>query len=157
MKKIVQLACAWAIGLVLSGAALACGQVAPVGTTKPGGMLEVRGYGYGFEGGDRPVSLRWTNDGSLAASGFIDGEGNFSVMVKAPDGAGVHKLMVAEGESDPAPVEVTVPVVAGWYTEWAERLLSLPLGIGSVLMLMVLALLAARHRQRRRLQVTPAA
>ena len=97
-------------GVVASTAAFACGQMAPVGPTKPGVKISLRGYGYGFEGGVRPVSLVWST-GEIAGTAAIDANGEFAVEITAPGQAGEHSLIVREGDSDPAPTTVTVPVI----------------------------------------------
>src|SRR5215470_6502493 len=42
-----------AVAASFSTMAGACGQLAPIEATKPGHLIYVRGYGYGFEGGTR--------------------------------------------------------------------------------------------------------
>ena len=102
------------IGIVLmsvSAPVFACGQGAPSEPTEPGGSSTVRGYGYGYEGGSRPVTLVWIADGTTAARGEIDANGEFAIRVTAPMNPGLHKLVVRQGEGDLSPVEITVPVV----------------------------------------------
>ncbi len=79
--------------LALTGSALACGQMAPIDPAKPGAKITVSGYGYGYEGGERPVTLVWASTGALAAPG-------------------PHDIIVREGDANPAPTRVTIPVVA---------------------------------------------
>ena len=116
-------ACATFLTLV-SSAAFACGQVGPCEDVTPGGKKEIRGYGYGFEGGDRPVILKWGADGSVAAITQIDGNGNFRAVITAPDKIGLHKLVVYQGDYDPDPVVVSIPVVAPWYLRPLDALQS---------------------------------
>jgi hypothetical protein len=105
---LVQLA---GLSLVLaSSAALACGQVGQCELSQPGGKTTVRGYGYGFEGGDRPVTLVWTADGTVAGKAQINSDGDFQVEITVPDTPGFHKLLVRSGDADPIPVSVTIPV-----------------------------------------------
>ena len=102
------------IGIVLmsvSAPVFACGQGAPCEPTEPGGKTTVRGYGYGYEGGSRPVTLVWIADGTTAARGEIDANGEFAIQVTPPMFPGLHKLVVRQGEGDLSAVEVTVPVV----------------------------------------------
>lgn len=96
-------------GVVASSAAFACGQMAPVGPTKPGVKISLRGYGYGFEGGARPVSLVWST-GEIAGNASIDAKGEFAADIIAPNLPGEYSLIVREGDDDPAPTTVTVPV-----------------------------------------------
>jgi hypothetical protein len=152
LSKTAALVCV-SVGLLASGAALACGQVAPVAQAKPGAEVEIRGYGYGYEGGDRLVNLRWAHGRSSAGTAIIDAEGNFNASVKVPDAVGLHTLLVSEGEGDMAPVEVSVPVVAPWHLQALERLVSVPIGIASLLVLGVLGLLLAQIRSRRKLRL----
>ena len=70
----------------------------------------VRGYGYGFEGGDRPVTLVWTADGTAAGKAQINSDGDFQVEITVPSTPGNHKLLVRSGDTDPTPVSVTIPV-----------------------------------------------
>jgi hypothetical protein len=104
---------ALAIGLTLAGAAgtaSACGQLSHVDPAQPGQMVMIRGYGYGFEGGTRPVTLVWAAARSVAATVVIDAQGNFEIAIPAPDAPGDHELVAMEGEEDPAPMSVTVTV-----------------------------------------------
>lgn len=119
--------CAW-------GTVLACGQVAPVEHARPGATVEIRGYGYGFEGNDRPVLLRWAHDGSSAGTARIDADGNFNATVQMSKTVGLHKLIVSQGDGDPASVEVTVPVVGSWSTQAADLLGSPPVNIASFIL-----------------------
>lgn len=105
---------ALAVGLALTGAAgaaSACGQLSHVEPAKPGQMVLIRGYGYGFEGGARPVTLVWAGARSVAATVAIDAQGNFEIAIPAPDAPGDHELVAMEGEEDPAPMSVTVTVL----------------------------------------------
>jgi len=105
---------AWAgaLLLALSGSALACGQMGPVDPTKPGERVTIRGYGYGYKGGERAVWLVWAATGATAGRASIDGNGEFMAEVVAPTTVGQYGLIVRQGEDDPAPAAVTVPVVA---------------------------------------------
>jgi hypothetical protein len=105
---------ALAVGLALTGAAgnaSACGQLSHVEPTKPGQRVLIRGYGYGFEGGARPVTLVWAAARSVAATVSIDAQGSFEVSILAPEAPGDHELVALEGEDDPAPMSVTVTVL----------------------------------------------
>ena len=97
--------------------AWACGQVACDEPAAPGKSVQIRGYGYGFEGGIRPVTLRWVSNGGIAGTTQIDGNGDFAIQVVAPDSPGMHKLVVTVGDADPTPVNVTVPVLMPWYRQ----------------------------------------
>ena len=101
----------WSFLVFASPGAFACGQVGPCEVSQPGGKTTVRGYGYGFEGGDRPVTLVWTADGSMAGKGQINSEGDFLVEITVPATPGNHQLLVRNGENDSVPVNVTIPVV----------------------------------------------
>lgn len=106
---LVQIAC---FSVVLaSTAALACGQVGPCEVSQPGGKTTVRGYGYGFEGGDRPVTLVWKADGTVAGRAKINSDGEFLVEITVPPTPGTHQLMIRNGDADPSPVNVTIPVM----------------------------------------------
>ena len=96
--------------VVTSTTAFACGQMAPVGPVKPGIKISLRGYGYGYEGGVRPVTLVWSTGGEVAATAFIDAHGDFAAEITAPNRPGEYSLIVREGDADPAPTAVTVPV-----------------------------------------------
>jgi hypothetical protein len=100
------------IGMAAGGAASACGQMATVGHAQPGAMIMVRGYGYGFEGGDRPLRLVWANGQVVATMARVDATGAFEVEIPAPTTPGAHQLVALEGEDDPAPASVTVTVLA---------------------------------------------
>ena len=102
---------AWAFLVFASPVAFACGQVGPCEVSQPGGKTTVRGYGYGFEGGDRPVTLVWTADGSVAGKGQINSDGDFLVEITVPATPGNHQLIVRNGDNDSVPVSVTIPVV----------------------------------------------
>jgi hypothetical protein len=95
-----------------AGAASACGQLSHVDPAKPGQVVLIRGYGYGFEGGQRPVTLVWAASRSIAGTATIDVAGNFEIAIPAPDAPGEHELVAMEGEGDPAPMSVTVTVLA---------------------------------------------
>lgn len=95
-----------------SGTVLACGQMSPVSPTPPGTEIVVYGYGYGYEGGDRPVALVWAETGEMAGHSGIDANGNFAATVVAPDTPGLHRLIARQREDDPAPTSVTVPVAS---------------------------------------------
>lgn len=141
--------------MLFAGAALACGQVACDVTSRPGASVEIRGYGYGFDGGNRPVTLRWIADGLPAGTARIDDNGDFSVRIVAPDSPGLHKLLVTVGDNDPAPVEVTVPVVLPWYRQPMTALRTLPAELGVALAVLLIgssgvAAYRQRSRQRRR-------
>jgi hypothetical protein len=97
--------------LVAASSAIACGQMGPVDATKPAEMVVIRGYGYGFEGGDRPVVLVWSAGGAVAGTAQIDAMGNFQTTVQAPAVPGQHDLLVLQGAGDPAPATVTVTVL----------------------------------------------
>lgn len=99
------------VASVAASSAIACGQMGPVDPTKPTEMVVIRGYGYGFEGGDRPVVLVWSAGGAVAGTAQIDAMGNFEVTVRAPEVPGMHELLVLQGAEDPAPVAVTVTVL----------------------------------------------
>ena len=99
-------------GVVASTTAFACGQMAPIGPTKPGAMILVRGYGFGFEGGVRPVTLVWSTGGEIAGTAYIDATGNFAAEIIAPSHPGEYSLIVREGDADPTPATVTVPVTS---------------------------------------------
>lgn len=143
--------------LLSVSAALACGQAGCDAPGRPGSSVSVRGYGYGFEGGDRPVTLRWAADRSVAGTAQIDTQGSFSLQVTAPDAPGLHKLLVSVGDSDPAPVEVSVPVVLPWYRMpiAAIRGLSVQtgaaLGVASAAALFAAWALVSRRRRGRQL------
>ena len=100
----------WSFLVFASPGAFACGQVGPCEVSQPGGKTTVRGYGYGYEGGDRPVALVWTADGSTAGKGQINSEGEFLVEITVPATPGNHQLLVRNGENDSVPVNVTIPV-----------------------------------------------
>ena len=100
---------AWAFLVFASPVAFACGQVGPCEVSQPGGKTTVRGYGYGFEGGDRPVTLVWTADGSVAGKGQINSDGDFLVEITVPATPGNHKLLVRNGENDTVPVNRRSP------------------------------------------------
>ena len=102
---------AWFSLVFATPCAFACGQVAPCEVSQPGGKTTVRGYGYGYEGGDRPVTLVWTADGSMAGKGQINSDGDFLVEISVPAKPGNHNLLVRNGEDDLVPVNVTIPVV----------------------------------------------
>lgn len=139
--------------MLFAGAALACGQVACDVTSRPGASVEIRGYGYGFEGGERPVTLRWIADRLLAGTARIDNNGDFIVRVVAPDSPGLHKLLVTVGDKDPAPVEVTVPVVLPWYRQPMAALRTLPAELGVALAVLLIGgagVAAYRQRSRQR-------
>ncbi len=141
----------------LSNAALACGQAACDEPAAPGKKVDIRGYGYGFEGGDRPVTLRWNSDGFIAGTTQIDPQGNFLVQVVAPDSPGLHQLVVSVGERDPSPVVVTVPVLLPWYRQPLASIRATPVELGAALgglLLGASGLLA--YRQRARQQRGPA-
>lgn len=97
--------------VALGGSTLACGQMSPVDPAKPGTTVIIRGYGYGYQGGERPVFLVWAATGVVAARASIGGNGEFTAEILAPLAPGQHDLIVREGETDPAPATVTVPVV----------------------------------------------
>lgn len=106
---------ALAVSLALTGgasAASACGQLDHGGPAKPGELVLIRGYGYGFEGGARPMILVWAGARSVAATVTIDAAGNFEIAIPAPDKPGDYELVAMEGEDDPAPMSVTVTVLA---------------------------------------------
>lgn len=146
------LVAAVAVLALASSAAFACGQVGPSECVTPGGKCEIRGYGYGFEGGDRPVTLKWVSDGSIAAVAQIDGNGDFHAVITAPDNVGLYKLVVYQGNDDPDPVDVSIPVVAPWYLRPIDALQSaVPLqrsttvglsliGVGILLLALILVL-----------------
>ncbi len=122
---LLQLVC---YGLSLASAgAFACGQVGQCDISQPGAKTTIRGFGYGFEGGERAVSLHWKADGALAGQSKIDSDGNFQVEISVPATEGLHQLLVREGATDPSPVSVTVPVmIAPFYarfTQWAANML----------------------------------
>jgi hypothetical protein len=137
-------------GLLIGTAALACGQVGPIKAAGPGATIEIRGYGYGFEGGDRPVILKWLADRTVAAATQIDGNGDFVASIKAPAEPGLHVLRVMQGTADSAPVEVTVPVVAPWYWRMVVAVQAAP---AALIIALALALFASggvylHHRHR---------
>ena len=137
----------------ISNAAFACGQVACDEPAAPGKKVDIRGYGYSFEGGDRPVTLRWNSDGFIAGSTQIDPQGNFLVQVVAPEAPGLHQLVVSVGERDPSPVVVTVPVLLPWYRQPLASLRATPVEVGAALAGLLLGasgLLAYRQRTRQR-------
>lgn len=137
--------------MLFANAALACGQVACDETSRPGASVQIRGYGYGFEGGDRTVTLRWVADRLLAGTTRIDDNGDFIAHVVAPDSPGLHKLVVTVGDRDPAPVEITVPVVLPWYRQPMATLRTLPAELGVALaVLLVGGSGVAAYRQRSR-------
>ena len=96
-------------GVIASTAASACGQMAPVGPIKPGAKISLRGYGYGFEGGARRVSLVWST-GETAGTASVNAQGELAAEIIAPNVPGEFSLIVREGDDDPAPNIVTVPV-----------------------------------------------
>jgi len=100
-----------AVAASFSTMAGACGQLAPIEAKKPGHLIYVRGYGYGFEGGTRPIILVWEGTKVNAAEAAIDANGDFSVEITAPMIPGEYKLTAYEGLDDAAPVTVTVRVV----------------------------------------------
>lgn len=152
---LVQLA---GLSLVLaSSAALACGQVGPCELSQPGGKTTVRGYGYGFVGGDRPVTLVWTADGTVAGKTQINSDGDFQVEITVPDTPGNHKLLVRSGDADPTPVSVTIPVAVPpphlRLINWATSALpssttSWTIGLLGLLLAALLGGLAADSRRR---------
>ncbi len=125
-----------------SSAVLACGQVACDEPAAPGKSVQIRGYGYGFEGGNRPVTLRWVSDGSLAGQTQIDPNGDFTAQVVAPESPGLHQLVVSVGDADPTPVNVTVPVLLPWYRRPVEALRAVPVAAGAAFAALALAGLA---------------
>ena len=130
----------------------ACGQVACDDVPQPGATVAIRGYGYGFDGGDRAVTLKWVSTRQVVGSTRIDGNGDFTINVVAPDSPGLHKLLVSVGENDPTPVEVTVPVVWPWYRQAVASLSSLPAPFGIALAALLIAgtgVWRLRRRQRR--------
>lgn len=132
--KTWRVVCGVVLGVFAWGTVLACGQVAPVGHAKPGATVEIRGYGYGFEGDYRSLTFRWAHDGSPAGAATIDADGNFHATIKVRDAVGLHKLIVSQGDRDPAPVEVTVPAVGPWYLQSAGLLAPIPVGIASAVL-----------------------
>ncbi len=114
MASLLRFLCASIMSLGCS-AALACGQVAPCEPSKPGAMTEIRGYGYGFDGGDRSVTLKWIATGQVAATAPIDENGDFVARVAVPQTPGLHSLLATLGNDDPVPVKISVPVVIPWY------------------------------------------
>jgi len=100
------------LALALTGSALACGQMAPIDPARPGAKVTVSGYGYGYEGGERPVSLVWASTGDLAGRAFIDGNGVFTAGIVAPIAPGPHDIIVREGDADPTPARITISVIA---------------------------------------------
>jgi hypothetical protein len=141
------------VAALFCNAALACGQAACDEPGAPGKPVQIRGYGYGFEGGNRPVTLRWAIDGSVAGQTQIDPNGDFIIEVVAPDRPGLHKLVVTVGDADPTPVDVTVPVLLPWYRQPLEALRTLPHALGAALGALLLggtALAAFRLRSRQR-------
>ena len=151
------------IGIVLmsvSAPVFACGQGAPCEPTEPGGKTTVRGYGYGYEGGSRPVTLVWIADGTTAARGEIDANGEFAIQVTPPMFPGLHKLVVRQGEGDLSPVEITVPVVLPasanspiqWVRSFALNLTS-PWLLGALGLALLAALAALGTRVQRRPQI----
>lgn len=99
------------VALAVGSAASACGQMGPVEPAKPGTKVQIHAYGYGYEGGDRPVTLVWAASGAVAGRAQIDATGAFLVAIQAPEQPGQHGLLVLEGDSDPAPASVTVTVL----------------------------------------------
>ena len=147
------LSAALLLSALVSNAAWACGQVACDEPAAPGKSVQIRGYGYGFEGGIRPVTLRWVSDGSVAGTTQIDGNGDFKTQVVAPNSPGLHKLVVTVGDADPTPVNVTVPVLLPWYHQPFAALRALPLELGVALaglLIGVSGLAVYRHRARER-------
>ena len=146
------------LSLVLaSAAALACGQVGLCEPSEPGSKTTIRGYGYGFEGGDRPVTLVWTEDGVVAGKGQINSDGDFQVEITVPDAPGNHTLLVRSGDADPTPVSVTIAVfVPPPYIRlmnWASSALpssttSWTIGLLGLLLAALLSGLAADSRRR---------
>ena len=151
------------IGIVLmsvSAPVFACGQGAPCEPTEPGGKTTVRGYGYGYEGGSRPVTLVWIADGTTAARGEIDANGEFEIQVTAPMNPGLHKLFVRQGDRDLSPVEVTVPVVlpapANSPIQWMSSFVLNPASpwlLGALGLAILAALAAPGTRVQRRPQI----
>ncbi len=138
---------AWAFLVFASPVAFACGQVGSCEVSQPGGKTTVRGYGYGFEGGDRPVTLVWTADGSVAGKGQINSDGDFLVEITVPATPGNHKLLVRNGENDTVPVNVTIPVaVAPPYLRILEWVMSIvpvsPISLSAGALGLLVALLA---------------
>lgn len=77
--------------------------------------------------------------------------GAFIVHVVASDSPGLHKLVVTVGDRDPAPVEITVPVVLPWYRQPMATLRTLPAELGVALaVLLVGGSGVAAYRQRSR-------
>ena len=100
-----------AVAASFSTIAAACGQLAPIEVTKPGQLINVRGYGYGFEGDMRPIILVWEDTKVNAARAEIDANGDFSVEIRAPLTPGEYKLIAYQGLDDGAPMTVTIRVV----------------------------------------------
>jgi len=105
-----------AVAASFSTIAAACGQLAPIEVTKPGHLIpghliNVRGYGYGFEGDMRPIILVWEDTKVNAAHAEIDANGDFSVEIRAPLIPGEYKLLAYQGMDDAALMTVTVRVV----------------------------------------------
>lgn len=111
MRRIFQLGIGALAAAMVSSAAIACGQMAPVEVARAGHVITVRGYGYGFEGGARSVTLVWADTRASAALAEINANGEFAVEVRAPLVPGEYKLMAHEGTNDPAPAIVTVRVL----------------------------------------------
>src|SRR5262249_60955313 len=68
---------ALAVAASFSTMADACGQLAPIEATKPGQLIHVRGSGYGFEGGTRPIILVWEGTKGNAAEAAMDTNDDF--------------------------------------------------------------------------------
>ena len=138
---------AWSFLVFASPGAFACGQVGPCEVSQPGGKTTVRGYGYGFEGGDRPVTLVWTADGSMAGKGQINSEGDFLVEITVPATPGNHQLLVRNGENDSVPVNVTIPVVVApphaRILEWVMKIVpGSPMSVSAGALGLLIAVLA---------------
>lgn len=125
MKFLAPLIFAASAALFMSSP-MACGQVGPCEVKRPGAMTEIRGYGYGYEGGERPVTLRWAIDRSIATVSQIDGNGDFVARFAVPAHPGLHKLVIYQGDEDPTPVSVTIPVVLPWYLQAVTALREMP-------------------------------
>ena len=100
-----------ALAAVMSSPALACGQMGPIEPVKLGSFIDLRGYGYGSQGGERPLVFVWADTKATAGQAEIDANGVFTARIKAPMAPGVYRLNAYQGLKDPAPMTITVRVL----------------------------------------------
>ena len=100
-----------AVTMMMTSPAFACGQMGPVEPVQQGNFIELRGYGYGSQGGPRSLVLVWADSNATAGQAEIDAKGVFSARIRAPMTPGVYRLVAYQGLEDPAPATITVRVI----------------------------------------------